>query len=283
MFKTEFCFDHLKIRKFDIVSDFEHSIFEIAFMETPQTNQNMSAAAPAKPMPEAPARPAGVSSPKPGFGQPRGGRDRGGFTPFGADRKFSRPRGENRFGRGPRGGFGRGGERERSDGIDSKLLDLSRVSHTRAGGRRLRFRAIVVSGNKAGNVGLGVASGLDVAQAVDKATIQSKKNMMLVPIINGTISHETIAKVGPAEVLIKPQRKGRGLMAGGVVRLVCQLAGIKDISSKMLGTTKNKLNNARATMKAFENLKRQAAKKGIAVAAGAKEEAKKEAVPPETK
>ena len=143
------------------------------------------------------------------------------------------------------------------DGMDSKLLDLSRVSHTRAGGRRLRFRAIVISGNKAGKVGLGVASGLDVAQAVEKATIQSKKNMMTVPVVNGTISHEAIAKVGPAQVMIKPQRKGRGLMAGGVVRLICQLAGIKDISSKMLGTTKNKLNNARATMKAFEYLKVQ--------------------------
>ena len=115
----------------------------------------------------------------------------------------------------------------------------------------------MISGNKAGKVGLGVAAGLDVAQAVEKATIQSKKNMTLVPVINGTISHEIIAKVGPAQVLIKPQRKGRGLMAGGVVRLICQLAGIKDVSSKMLGTTKNKLNNARATIKAFEYLKRQ--------------------------
>ena len=125
----------------------------------------------------------------------------------------------------------------------------------------MRFRAIIISGNKAGKVGIGVASGLDVAQAVEKATIQSKKNMTIVPVINGTISHETIAKVGPAQIMIKPQKKGRGLMAGGVVRLICQLAGIKDISSKMLGTTKNKLNNARATIKAFEYLKLEAAKK----------------------
>lgn len=129
----------------------------------------------------------------------------------------------------------------------------------------MRFRAIIVSGNKAGKVGIGVASGLDVAQAVEKATIQSKKNMLTVPTVNGTISHETIAKVGPAQIMLKPQRKGRGLMAGGVVRLICQLAGVKDISSKMLGTTKNKLNNARATIKAFENLKREMSKKGAAV------------------
>ena len=159
-----------------------------------------------------------------------------------------------------RGGYGKRDDKDR-DGMDTKLLDLSRVSHTRAGGRRLRFRAIVISGDKAGKVGLGVASGLDVAQAVEKATIQSKKNMTIVPVVKGTISHEVIAKVGPAQVMIKPQRKGRGLMAGGVVRLICQLAGIKDISSKMLGTTKNKLNNARATIKAFEYLNRQVAKK----------------------
>ena len=195
------------------------------------------------------------------------------FKPFpsaGARPQFNRNRpgqggGSSRFGAGRFGGRGRQGGGRRDDGgrkdeFDSKLLDLSRVSHTRAGGRRLRFRAIVISGNKAGKVGLGVASGLDVAQAVEKATVQSKKKMIVVPTTGGTISREVAAKVGPARVIIKPQRKGRGLMAGGVVRLLCQLAGIKDISSKMLGTTKNKLNNARAVMKAFEDLSRQSLK-----------------------
>ncbi len=195
------------------------------------------------------------------------------FRPFpagGARPQFNRNRpgqgGASRYAGGGRfGGRGRqgGGRREdgaRKDEFDSKLLDLSRVSHTRAGGRRLRFRAIVISGNKAGKVGLGVASGLDVAQAVEKATVQSKKKTIIVPIAGGTISREVVAKVGPARVIIKPQRKGRGLMAGGVVRLLCQLAGIKDISSKMLGTTKNKLNNARAVMRAFEDLSRQSRK-----------------------
>lgn len=184
----------------------------------------------------------------------------------GTERKFPRPKNDSRFG--GRGRAPRRDEGASKDDMDSKLLDLSRVSHTRAGGRRLRFRAIIVSGNKAGRVGLGVASGSDVAQAVEKATIQSKKNMVSVPITKGTISHEVIAKVGPARVIVKPQRKGRGLMAGGVVRLICQLAGIKDISSKMLGTTKNKLNNAQATMKAFEQLRRQEAKKTATVPTG---------------
>ncbi len=182
----------------------------------------------------------------------------------GQNRFAGQQKGENRFGGRGRQGFGRrrfgAGP---GDGMDSKLLDLSRVSHTRAGGRRLRFRAIIISGNKAGKVGLGVASGSDVAQAVEKATIQSKKKMTAVPTEKGTISHEVISKVGPARVILKPQKKGRGLIAGGVVRLICQLAGIKDISSKMLGTTKNKINNARVVIKAFEQLKIQTAKKAI--------------------
>lgn len=166
-------------------------------------------------------------------------------------------RGGRRFG-GPKR-FGGHGQREKKDDIDSKLLDLSRVSHTRAGGRRLRFRAIVITGNKMGRVGLGVASGLDVAQAVEKATNQARKQMISVPVVGDTISHEIMAKVGPARIILKPQHKGRGLIAGGVVRLMCQLAGIKNVSSKILGTTKNKLNNARATMKAFKALGRESA------------------------
>jgi len=139
--------------------------------------------------------------------------------------------------------------------FESKLLDLARVAHTRAGGKKLRFRAIIVTGNKTGKVGVGVASGLDVAQAVEKATFQSKRNLIEVPIVEDTIPHEVYAKFGPAEVLLRPQRKGRGLVAGGTVRIICQLAGIKNISSKILGRTGNKLNNARATIEALRKLK----------------------------
>ena len=139
--------------------------------------------------------------------------------------------------------------------LESKLFDLSRVSHTRAGGKKLRFRAVIVVGNKKGKVGLGVASGLDVAQAIEKATFQAKKNLIEVPIVEGTIPHEVSAKFGPAKVLLKPQRKNRGLVAGGTVRVICQLAGIKDISSKILSKTSNKLNNARATILALKKLK----------------------------
>lgn len=139
--------------------------------------------------------------------------------------------------------------------FESKLLDLARVTRVTAGGRRFRFRAVVVVGNKTGKVGVGVAKGTDVAQAVGKATRIAKKNLIEVPIIQGTIPHEVYAKFGPAKVLLKPQRKGRGLVAGGTVRVICDLVGIRNVSSKVLGRTRNKLNNARATIEALKKLK----------------------------
>lgn len=139
--------------------------------------------------------------------------------------------------------------------FESKLLDLARVTRVTAGGKRLRFRAVVVVGNKMGQVGVGVAKGKDVAQGIRKATRLAKKSVMTVPIVNDTIPHEVYAKFGPAKVLLKPQKIGRGLVAGGTVRVICRLAGIKNISSKILGRTSNKLNNARATIKALKKLK----------------------------
>ena len=146
-------------------------------------------------------------------------------------------------------------EEKPKDEFESKLLDLARVTRVTAGGRRFRFRAVVVAGNKAAKVGVGVAKGSDVAQAVEKATRLAKKNLIEVPIVQDTIPHEVEAKFGPARVLLRPQRKGRGLVAGGTVRVICTLAGIKNISSKVLGKTKNKLNNAKATIEALKKLK----------------------------
>ncbi len=139
--------------------------------------------------------------------------------------------------------------------FESKLLDLARVAHTRAGGKKLRFRAVIVMGNKQGLVGLGMASGADVQIAVEKATRLAKKHLIEVPIKEDTIPHEVYAKYSAAEVLLRPQRKGRGLVAGGTVRVICTLSGIKNISSKILGRTGNKLNNARATINALKKLK----------------------------
>ncbi|HHE76878.1 MAG TPA: 30S ribosomal protein S5 [Candidatus Parcubacteria bacterium] len=145
-------------------------------------------------------------------------------------------------------------DRDNKD-FDSKLLDLTRVMRMTAGGRRFRFRAGVVVGDKKGKVGFGAAKGADVAQAIEKATRVAKKNIIEVPIREGTIPYRVEAKFGAAKVLLKPQKKGKGLVAGGTVRVICDLAGIKNISSKVLGKTNNKINNARAVIKALQELK----------------------------
>ncbi len=141
------------------------------------------------------------------------------------------------------------------DEFESKLLSLNRVVRVTAGGKQLRFRAVVVVGDQKNRVGVGVAKGLDVAQAVEKATKKAKKNLITVPMLNGTIPYEVKAKFSSARVLLRPQNPGRGLVAGGTVRVICNLAGIKNISSKILGGTRNKLNNARATILALQKLK----------------------------
>ncbi|MBM3250686.1 MAG: 30S ribosomal protein S5 [Candidatus Nealsonbacteria bacterium] len=144
---------------------------------------------------------------------------------------------------------------EKKEEFESKLLDLTRVVRMTAGGRRLRFRAAMVIGDKKGMVGFGVSKGTDVAEAVEKATRAAKKNFFNVPIVWETIPHQAEAKFGAAKILLKPRRKGKGLSAGGTVRIICNLAGIKNISSKMLGRTGNKINNAKATIKALQALK----------------------------
>ncbi|MBU4204849.1 30S ribosomal protein S5 [Patescibacteria group bacterium] len=141
------------------------------------------------------------------------------------------------------------------DEFDSKLLDLTRVTRVTGGGKRLRFRVLMVVGDKKGRIGLGIDKGKDVSQAVEKATRRAKKDLITVVIKENTIPHEVWAKFGPAKILLKPQIKGRGLVAGGVVRTICELAGIKDISSKILSRSKNKINNARATIAALKKLK----------------------------
>lgn len=139
-----------------------------------------------------------------------------------------------------------------------KVLDLRRVTRVAAGGKRFRFRATVVIGDERGRVGVGVAKGLDVASAVGKAKMEAKKNLLILKLKDGrTIPHEVIAKYSAAKVLVKPTGVGRGLKAGGAVRSVLSLAGIKDATAKCLGRTPNKLTNALATIEALKQLKGQ--------------------------
>ncbi|MCD6094865.1 30S ribosomal protein S5 [bacterium] len=139
--------------------------------------------------------------------------------------------------------------------FESKLLDLARVTRVTAGGRRFRFRATVVIGDRKGRVGIGVAKGNDVSQAIEKAQKRAKRDLIQVPIKNETIPFEVETKYKSAKILLKPQKKGRGIIAGGVIRTICELAGINNITGKLLSKTNNKINIARATLKAFRELK----------------------------
>lgn len=144
--------------------------------------------------------------------------------------------------------------REKSE-FDSKLVDLARVTRVAAGGRRFRFRAVVITGDQKSRVGVGVAKGADVAQAVEKATRKAQKNLVTVSMVNDTIPHEVEASFGASHILLKPQKKGRGLVAGGAARIICEKAGIKNISAKMISRSRNKLNNAMATLAALKKLR----------------------------
>src|SRR3989344_6171530 len=116
------------------------------------------------------------------------------------------------------------------DEYETKLLDLARVTRVTGGGKRMSFRAVVIAGDKKGKIGIGIDKGKDVSQAIDKATRRAKRDMVTVVIVQGTIPHEVSAKSGPAVILLKPQKQGRGLVAGGAVRATCELAGIKKLS-----------------------------------------------------
>jgi len=145
--------------------------------------------------------------------------------------------------------------REKSE-YDQKVLDIRRTARVVAGGRRFSFRATVIIGNRNGKAGLGVGKGADVSSAVEKAVNQARKNIVLIPLNDKkSIPHEVEAKYAAARVLLKPAPEGRGLVAGGPVRIIADLGGIKNITGKILGRTVNKLNNARAVMEALRSLR----------------------------
>lgn len=137
--------------------------------------------------------------------------------------------------------------------LDERMVHIDRVARVVKGGRRFRFRALVIVGDHKGRVGAGVSKGLDVTSAVTKATDVAKKNMVKVPLYKGTIPHEAEAKVSGAKILIKPASAGTGLIAGGVVRTVLEVAGINNALSKSLGSA-NKINIAYATIDALASV-----------------------------
>lgn len=138
--------------------------------------------------------------------------------------------------------------------FDQKVVEVSRVTRVVAGGKRMRFRALVVVGDKKGRVGFGLRKGVDVAESVNKAVNQAKKHMITLPIAGDTIPHEVNVKYKSSRLVMKPTRAGTGVVAGGAIRAVMELAGIKNVMSKMLGSS-NKVNNIKAVFKAFESMK----------------------------
>lgn len=151
------------------------------------------------------------------------------------------------------GGFNR--RPQVKDEFEQKVVDLARVTRVMGGGKRMSFRACVAIGNGKGSVAVGLSKGADVALAISKAVSQAKKAIVVVPIVNGTIPHEVFKKYGAAKVLFKPAKAGNGVIAGGVVKIVLELAGIKDVTSKILGTS-NKVSNSKCTIEALKELRK---------------------------
>jgi len=137
--------------------------------------------------------------------------------------------------------------------FEELVINIDRVARVVKGGRRFRFKALVVVGNHKGKVGVGVSKGADVQAAIAKATDVAKKHLITVPIAKETIPHDVEVKLSGAHVLLKPAAPGTGIIAGGVVRQIIGVTGIRNMLSKSLGST-NKVNIAYATIDALQHL-----------------------------
>lgn len=150
----------------------------------------------------------------------------------------------------------RGGRRgEPDDGLEERVVQISRVVKVVKGGNQLRFRAVVIVGDGNGRVGVGCSKAKEVAVAVQKASLDAKKNLVEVPITKAlSIPHGTDIREGAARLMLRPAAEGTGVIAGGAVRIVLELAGVQNVFGKQLGS-QNPLNNARATVKALSEMR----------------------------
>ena len=164
------------------------------------------------------------------------------------------PKGKRNFaGKGKNDRKERAPRKEASE-FEKKLVEIRRVTKVVKGGRTLRFSALVVVGDGKGRVGLGIGKSKDASSAIEKATTIAKRNMKLIPIVDGTIPHETIGKFSATNILLLPAPEGTGVIAGGSARAVIELAGIRNIVTKKHGSS-NKINVVKATMAGLLSLK----------------------------
>lgn len=146
-----------------------------------------------------------------------------------------------------------GGDRENE--YEQKLVDLSRVTRVTKGGKQMSFRATVVIGDKKGKVGFGMGKAGDVSVAINKAVKAAKKRLLTVPIKKETIPHGVFVKFGSGKIMLKPANPGKGIKAGGAMRIVMELAGVPNVTGKILGSN-NKINVLYATFEAIKKLKK---------------------------
>ncbi len=143
---------------------------------------------------------------------------------------------------------------EEKDEFDKKMLGIRRVAKVVKGGRTLRFSALVVVGDHKGRVGMGIGKAKEVPMAIEKATKQAKKTLITVPVLDGTIPHETVGKFTRTSVKMLPSKQGAGLICGGAARTVFELAGYTDVTAKIYGST-DKINVVKATLNGLKGLR----------------------------